>query len=53
MGNECYTVACVDTKTIYFIEIIEGRDKMEEVLDSKEQFDGEMDSNIVDLVARI
>ena len=53
MGNEYHTVACVDTETIYLIEIIEGRDKTEEGLDSKKQFDGEMDSNIVAFVARI
>ncbi len=53
MGNKYHTAACTDTKIIYFVEMVEGRDKTEKGQDLKKQFEGEMDSNVVVLVARI
>ena len=52
MGNEYHTATCADTIIIYSVEIVEGRDKLEEGPDSKKQFDSETDSNIAALVAR-
>ena len=40
-------------KIIYFVEMIKGRDKPEDVPDSKKQFEGEMDSKLAALVARM
>ena len=40
-------------KIIYFVEMVEGRDKTEKGQDLKKQFEGEMDSNVVVLVARM
>ncbi len=53
MGNEYLTAACADTKIMHFVKIVEGGDKPEEGSDSKKQFEGEIDSNISALVARI
>ena len=53
MGNKYHTATCTDTKIIYFVEMVEGRDKTEKGQDLKKQFEGEMDSNVVVLVARI
>ena len=53
MGNEYLTAACADTKIMHFVKIVEGGEKPEEGSDSKKQFDGEIDSNISALVARI
>ena len=51
MCNAYHTTGYADTIVIYFVDIVEGIDKQGP--DSKEQFEGDMDSNVAVIVARI
>ena len=53
MGNEYHTVTCPDTKILYCVEIVEGKDKPAEGPHLVEEFEEQMDSNVAALVARM
>lgn len=53
MGNEYHTAACADTKILYCVEIVEGKDQPTEGPHSSKEFEGQMDSNVAALVARM
>ena len=53
MGNEYHAAAFADTKILYCVEIVEGKDKPTEGPHSLKEFEEQMDLNVAALVARI
>ena len=53
MGNEYRTAVYADTKILYIIEIVEGKDIPIEGTNSIKVFEQQMDSNVVALVERM
>ena len=53
VGNKYRTAACANTKVLYCVEIIEGKDIPTEVPHYVKDFEQQMDSNVAVLVARM
>lgn len=53
LGNEYHTVACCESKIIFFMELVEGKDKPKEGAHSEAQFEKDFGSKIAALVVRM
>ena len=53
LGNEYHTIACGDTKILFFVELVEGKDTPKEGPNSKPEFEDEMKSKVAALVVRM
>ena len=53
LGNKYCTAACADTKILYCVEIVDGKDKPAEGSYLVKEFEGQMDSNVAALVAKM